>query len=72
MKKGQLLARVDDRDLVLQRDVLRAKFEAIESQMAVVRAQTGQVDQETLRADLKAKPTARLPLKPKSRHSRCS
>ncbi len=48
VKKGQLLARVDDRDSILQREVLRAKFEAIESQMAVVRAQTGQVDQETL------------------------
>jgi len=48
VKKGQLLARVDDRDSVLQREVLRSKFEAIESQMAVVRAQSGQVDQETL------------------------
>jgi membrane fusion protein (multidrug efflux system) len=48
VKKGQLLARVDDRDSVLQREVLRSKFEAIEGQMAVVRAQTGQVDQETL------------------------
>lgn len=48
VKKGQLLARVDDRDSVLQREVLRSKFEAIESQMAVVRAQAGQVDQETL------------------------
>jgi len=48
VEKGQLLARVDDRDSVLQREVLRSKFEAIESQMAVVRAQAGQVDQETL------------------------
>src|SRR3972149_4768955 len=48
VKKGQLLARVDDRDSVLQREVLRAKIAAIESQMAVVRAQTGQGDQETL------------------------
>jgi len=48
VKKGQLLARVDDRDSLLQREVLRAKFQAIESQMAAVRAQTGQVDQETL------------------------
>ena len=48
VKKGQLLARVDDRDAVLQREVLRAKFAAIEGQMAVVRAQAGQVDQETL------------------------
>ena len=48
VKKGQLLARVDDRDSVLQREVLRSKLEAIEGQMAVVRAQTGQVDEETL------------------------
>ena len=48
VKKGQLLARVDDRDSVLQREVLRAKFEGIQGQMAVVRAQSGQVDQETL------------------------
>src|SRR3972149_11525334 len=48
VKKGQLLARVDDRDSILQREVLRAKFQAIESQMAAVRAQTGQGDQETL------------------------
>jgi len=48
VKQGQLLARVDDRDSVLQREVLRAKLEAIEGQMAVVRAQTGQVDEETL------------------------
>ena len=48
VKKAQLLARVDDRDSVLQREVLRARFEAIQSQMAVVRAQASQVDQETL------------------------
>jgi len=48
VKQGQLLARVDDRDSVLQLEVLRAKFEAIEGQKAVVRAQTTQVDQETL------------------------
>jgi membrane fusion protein (multidrug efflux system) len=48
VKKGQLIARVDDRDAVLQREVLRSKFEGIQSQMAVVRAQSGQVDQETL------------------------
>ena len=48
VKKGQILARVDDRDSVLQREVLRSKLEAIEGQMAVVRAQSGQVDQETL------------------------
>ena len=48
VKKGQLLARVDDRDSVLQREVLVAKLKAIENQMAVVQVQTGQVDQETL------------------------
>ncbi len=47
VKKGQLLARVDERDSVLQREVLTSKLQAIESQMAVMRAQTGQVDQET-------------------------
>ncbi len=46
--KGQVLARVDARDSLLQREVLLSKLESIESQMAVVRAQTGQVDQETL------------------------
>ena len=48
MKKGQLIARVDDRDSVLQREVLHAKLEGVQGQMAVVRAQAGQVDQETL------------------------
>jgi len=48
VKAGQLLARVDDRDSVLQREVLRSKLDGIEGQMAVVRAQSGQVDQETL------------------------
>ncbi len=48
VKKGQLIAHVDDRDSVLQREVLISKLKAIESQMAVMRAQTGQVDQETL------------------------
>lgn len=48
VKKDQLLARVDERDSLLQRDVLVSKLQAIEGQMAVMRAQTGQVDQETL------------------------
>jgi membrane fusion protein (multidrug efflux system) len=48
VKKGQLLVRVDERDSVLQREVLVSKLQAIEGQMAVMRAQTGQVDQETL------------------------
>lgn len=48
VKKGQLLVRVDERDSLLQREVLMSKLQAIESQMAVMRAQTGQVDQETL------------------------
>jgi membrane fusion protein, multidrug efflux system len=46
--KGQVLAQVDARDSLLQRDVLLAKLTSIESQMAVVRAQSGQVDMETL------------------------
>ncbi len=48
VKKGQLLVRVDERDSLLQREVLVSKLQAIEGQMAVMRAQTGQVDQETL------------------------
>ncbi|MGH8636386.1 MAG: HlyD family secretion protein [Burkholderiales bacterium] len=46
--KGQVLARVDARDSLLQREVLVSKLESIESQVAVVRAQSGKVDQETL------------------------
>jgi len=48
VKKGQLLARVDERDSVLQREVLAAKLKALENQMEAVKAQTGQVDEETL------------------------
>ena len=48
VKKGALLARVDARDSVLQREVLLAKLKALENQIAVVQVQTGQVDQETL------------------------
>jgi membrane fusion protein (multidrug efflux system) len=48
VKQGQLIVRVDERDSALQREVLVARLKAIESQMAVIRAQTGQVDQETL------------------------
>ena len=47
VKQGQVLARVDERDAVLQRDVLEARLKALDSQMAVLKAQTGQVDQET-------------------------
>lgn len=47
VKKGDLLFRIDDRDSRLQREVLVAKLEAAENQIAVVRARTGQVDQET-------------------------
>ena len=47
VKKGQLIARVDDRESVLQREVLEARLKTLESQTAVLRAQTGQVDQET-------------------------
>jgi membrane fusion protein (multidrug efflux system) len=48
VKKGQVIARIDDRDSRLQREVLLARLKTIESQMGVIRAQTGQVDQETL------------------------
>jgi membrane fusion protein (multidrug efflux system) len=48
LKTGQLIARIDDRDSLLQREALLSKQQAIEGQMAVMRAQTGQVDQETL------------------------
>ena len=48
VKKGQVIARVDDRDSKLQREVLQARLKTIESQMGVMRVQTGQVDQETL------------------------
>lgn len=48
VKKGQLLARIDDRDMVLQREVLVARLKAVENQAAAAQAQTGQVDQETL------------------------
>jgi len=48
VKKGQVIARIDDRDSRLHREVLQARLRTIESQMGVMRAQTGQVDQETL------------------------
>ena len=48
VKQGQVLVRIDERDSRLQREVLRLKLASLESQMAVVRAQTGQVDEETL------------------------
>jgi membrane fusion protein (multidrug efflux system) len=48
VKQGQVLVRIDERDSRLQREVLRSKLASLESQMAVVRAQTGQVDEETL------------------------
>lgn len=47
VRKGDLLFKIDDRDSKLQREVLAARLEAVEGQMAVVRARTGQVDQET-------------------------
>jgi membrane fusion protein (multidrug efflux system) len=48
VKKGDLLVQVDDRDSRLRREALAAKLKAIENQMAAVRAQAGQIDQETL------------------------
>lgn len=47
VKAGQAIARIDSRDSALQREMLLARLKAAESQMAVIRAQTGQVDQET-------------------------
>jgi membrane fusion protein, multidrug efflux system len=47
VKAGQIIARVDDRDSALHREVLLSRLKAIEGQMAVIRAQTGQVDEET-------------------------
>jgi len=47
VQKGDLLFKVDDRDSRLQREVLVARLDAVENQIAVVRARTGQVDQET-------------------------
>lgn len=46
--KGQVLAQVDPRDSILQREVMLSKLKSIESQTAVIRAQSGQVDEETL------------------------
>lgn len=48
VRKGDLLVQIDDRDPKLRREALVAKLKAIENQMAVVRAQAGQIDQETL------------------------
>src|SRR5688572_2314654 len=48
VKAGQVIARVDDRDSRLHREVLTARLKAIESQMGVTHAQSGQVAQETL------------------------
>jgi membrane fusion protein (multidrug efflux system) len=48
VKRGQLLARIDSRDSVLQRDALLARLKALENQSAATREQIGQIDQETL------------------------
>jgi membrane fusion protein (multidrug efflux system) len=48
VKAGQVLARVDARDSLLQREVLQSKLKSLESQAGVIRAQSGQVDAETL------------------------
>jgi len=45
--KGDVIARIDDRDALLHREMLRARLKTIEGQMDVTRAQSGQVDQET-------------------------
>jgi membrane fusion protein, multidrug efflux system len=48
VRKGDVIARIDDRDAMLHREVLLARLKTIDGQMAVLRAQTGQVDEETL------------------------
>ena len=48
VKQGQVIARIDDRDSRMHREVMQARLKTIESQMSVIRAQTGQVDEETL------------------------
>jgi membrane fusion protein (multidrug efflux system) len=48
VKQGDVIARIDDRDALLQREVLLARLKTLDGQMAVLKAQTGQVDQETL------------------------
>ena len=40
--------KIDSGSVVAIRDVLQARLKTIESQMGVIRAQSGQVDQETL------------------------
>lgn len=47
VKPGQLLARIDARDAMLQREVLQARLRTIGTQAKVLRAQSTQVDQET-------------------------
>jgi membrane fusion protein, multidrug efflux system len=48
VKQGDVIARIDDRDALLHREVLLARLKTLDGQMAVLKAQTGQVDQETL------------------------
>ena len=48
VKAGQVIARMDDRDSRLRRESLVARLKAVESQMGVTRAQSGQVNEETL------------------------
>lgn len=48
VKKGQVLARVDDRDARLRREALVARLRGVRAQMEALRAESGQVDQETL------------------------
>ena len=47
VKKDDVIARIDDRDALLHREVMLARLKTLDGQMAVLRAQTGQVDQET-------------------------
>ena len=46
--QGQLLARIDAREILLRKEMLLARLRTLEAQMLVVKAQGGQVDGETL------------------------
>jgi membrane fusion protein, multidrug efflux system len=48
VKQGELLARIDSRDIELGREALVARLRALEHQSAMVLAQAAQADQETL------------------------
>ena len=47
-RQSDTITILDERDALLHREVLLARLKTIDGQMAVLKAQTGQVDQETL------------------------